>query len=66
MNLGNGFTCANLVIGPFADTAGITTPLTTFNERGITYLAATNDGCLSYLADEGILFMHYSTNRVKR
>ncbi|KAL0010851.1 hypothetical protein SO802_005959 [Lithocarpus litseifolius] len=49
-NLGNGFTCADLVMGPFLATAGTTTPLTGFDERGITYLAATNAGWLPYLA----------------
>ena len=65
-NLGIGYTCANSTTGSFIDTVGTTTPLTGFEERGITYLAATNVGGLSYLADEGVRFMHYSTNRVKR
>ena len=42
--LSSGFTCANSVMGPFTDTAGTTTSLTTFDENGITYLAATNAG----------------------
>ena len=41
-------------------------PLTGFEERGITYLAATNVGGLSYLVDEGVRFVHYSTDRVRR
>ena len=41
-NLVNGLTCADLVMSPFIDTVGTTTPLTAFNERGITYLATTN------------------------
>ena len=53
-------------MGQFVDTAGITTPLVGFEERGITYLAATNVGWLPYLADEGIRFVHYPTNRVRR
>ncbi|KAK9996519.1 hypothetical protein SO802_021205 [Lithocarpus litseifolius] len=53
-------------MGPFTDTAGTTTLLTTFNERGITYLAATNAGWLPYLADKGICFVHYSANEVRR
>ena len=53
-------------MGPFVDTAGTTTLLTGFKERGITYLAATNVEWLPYLADEGIRFMHYPTNRVRR
>ena len=65
-NLGIGYTCANSAMGPFIDTAGTTTPLTGFEERGITYLAATNVGGLSYLADEGVRFVHYSTDRVRR
>ena len=54
------------VMGPFTNTARTTTPLTTFDERGITYLAATNATWLPYLADEGVQFVHYSTNKVKR
>ena len=65
-NLGIGYTCANSAMGPFIDTTGTTTPLTGFEERGITYLAATNVGGLSYLADEGVRFVHYSTDRVRR
>ena len=53
-------------MGPFVDTAGTTTLLTGFNDRGITFLAATNAGWLPYLADKGILFVHYSANRVRR
>ena len=51
---------------PFTDTARTTTPLTAFDERWITYLAATNAWWLPYLANKGIQFMHYSTNRVRR
>ena len=47
-------------------TARTTTSLTTFDERGITYLAATNAGWLTYLANEGIHYVHYSAYRVKR
>ena len=32
-------------------TIGTTTPLTTFDEKGITYLAATNAGWLPYLVN---------------
>ena len=64
-NLGMGFTCAHFVIGPFVDTARTTTPLTGFEERGITYLAATNAGWLPYLANEGVRFVHYSIDRVR-
>ena len=53
-------------MGPFVDVAGTTTPLTGFEERGITYVAATNVGWLPYLADEGIRFVHYPANRVRR
>ena len=53
-------------MGPFVNTAGTTTPLTNFEERGITYLAATNARWLPYLADEGIRFVHYPANRLKR
>ena len=65
-SLGTGFTCADSTMSPFVDTAGTTTPLTGFDERGITYLVATNVGWLSYLADEGIRFVHYSIDRVRR
>ena len=61
-NLGTGYTCADFVMGPFVDTTRTTTPLTGFEERGTTYLAATNAGWLPYLVDEGILFVHYPTN----
>ena len=53
-NLGTGFTCADSMMGPFVDTVGTTTPLTSFKERGITYLAATNAEGLPYLANEGV------------
>ena len=53
-------------MGPFVDTAKTTTPLTSFEEKGITYLAATNARWLPYLANEGIRFAHYPTNRVRR
>ena len=65
INLGIGFMCAYLVMGPFTDTTGTTTPLTTFDERVITYLAATNAGWLPYLTDEGIHYVHYSANRAR-
>ena len=58
-SLGTSFTCADSVMGT-------TTPLTGFDERGITYLAATNAGWLPYLADEGVRFVHYSADRVRR
>ena len=61
-NLGTGYTYADSVISPFTDTAGTTTPLIAFDERGITYLAATNARWLTYLANEGIRFVHYSAN----
>ena len=53
-------------MGLFVNTVGTTTPLTSFNETGIIYLAATNTGWLPYLADEGIRFVHYPANRVRR
>ena len=65
-NLGIGYTCADSTMGPFVDTIGTTTPLTRFEERGFTYLAATNVGWLPYLADEGVRFVYYSTDRVRR
>ena len=48
-NLGIGFTYANSVMSSFTDTAGTTSSLTAFDERGIMYLAATNAGWLPYL-----------------
>ena len=53
-------------MGLFVDTVGTTTPLTDFEETGITYLAATNVGWLPYLADKGLRFVHYLANRVRR
>jgi len=53
-------------MGLFIDTAGTTTPLTGFDETGITYLAAANARWLPYLADKGIRFVHYPANRVRR
>ena len=46
-----GYTCANSVMGPFIGIAGTTTPLVAYDQRGITYLAATNAGWLPFLAD---------------
>ena len=60
INICIGFMCVDSVMGPFTDTAGTTTPLIAFDERGITYLAATNAGWLPYLTNEGIRFVHYS------
>ena len=53
-------------MGLFVDTVGTSTPLTGFDEIGITYLVATNAGWLPYLADEGVRFVHYPANRVRR
>ena len=53
-------------MGSFVDTVGTTTALAGFAEIGITYLVATNTGWLPYLADEGIRFVHYLANRVRR
>ena len=53
-------------MGSFVDTIGTTTPLAGFDETGITYLATINAVWLPYLADEGIRFVHYPTNRVRR
>ncbi|KAK9988301.1 hypothetical protein SO802_028540 [Lithocarpus litseifolius] len=60
------YTCAKFVMGPFTNIVGTITLLTTFDERGIIYLAATNAGWFPYLVDEGIRFVHYSANRVRR
>ena len=65
-NLGTSYTCTDSTMGPFVDIAGTTTPLTGCEERGITYVVATNIGWLPYLADEGIRFVHYPANRVRR
>ena len=65
-NLGANYTCIDSVMGLFVDTVGTTTPLAGFDETGITYLAATNAGWLPYLADEGIRFVHYPANRIRR
>ena len=53
-------------MGSFVNTVRTTTPLAGFDEIGITYLAATNARWLPYLADEGIRFVHYLANRVRR
>ena len=53
-------------MGSFVDTVGTTTLLTGFDEIGITYLEATNAGWLPYLADEGVRFVHYPANQVRR
>ena len=59
-------TCVDSAMGLFVDTIGTTTLLIDFDETGITYLAATNAGWLPYLADEGIRFVHYPADRVRR
>ena len=35
-NLGIGYTFVDSIMGPFVDTARTSTPLTSFDERGIT------------------------------
>ena len=67
-NLGSfvGYTCSDSIMGSFVDAAETTTPLTGFDERGITYLATTNARWLPYLVDDGVRFMHYSIDRVRR
>ena len=64
--MGIGYRCVDSAIGLFVDIAGTTTPLTGFDEAEITYLAATNAGWLPYLADEGMRFVHYPANWVRR
>ena len=58
--------CVDSAMGLFVDAVGTTTPLIDFDETGIIYLAATNAGWLPYLADEGVRFVHYPANRVRR
>ena len=53
-------------MGSFVNTVGTTTPLAGFDEIGINYLAATNARWLPYLVDEGVRFVHYLANRVRR
>ena len=53
-------------MGSFVDTVRTITPLAGFDEIGITYLVATNATWLPYLADEGVRFVHYLANRVRR
>ena len=65
-NLGANYTCMDSTMGSLVDTIGTTTPLVSFDETGITYLAATNAGWLPYVVDEGIRFVHYPANRVRR
>ena len=64
--MGIGYTCVDFAMGLFVDTAGTTIPLIDFDKARITYLAATNAGWLPYLANEGIRFVHYPANRVRR
>ena len=64
--MGANYTYIDSAMGLFVDTVRTTTPLVGFDETGITYLAATNTGWLPYLADEGIKFIHYLANRVRR
>ena len=64
--LGTDYTCVDFAMGLFVDTTGTTTPLTGFDEVGITYLTTTNAGWLPYLADEGMKFFHYLANWVRR
>ena len=64
--MGAGYTCVDSAMGLLVDTVETTTPLTSFDEIGITYLVATNAGWLLYLANEGIRFVHYPANRVRR
>ncbi|KAL0008382.1 hypothetical protein SO802_009884 [Lithocarpus litseifolius] len=61
-----GYTCVDSVIRPFMGTTSTTTPLVAYDERGITYLVATNSGWLPYLVDKGIQYVHYSAYRVRR
>ena len=65
-NLGTDYTCIDSAMGLFVDTIETTTPLASFDEIEITYLAATNVEWLPHLADEGIRFVHYPANRVGR
>ena len=65
-NLGFGYTCIEPSMGLFVNTVETTTPLTSFDDTRITYLAATNAGWLPYLADEGIRFVHYLANQVRK
>ena len=64
--MGANYTCIDSAMSSFVDTIGTTTPLAGFDEMGITYLVATNAGWLPYLADEGVRFIHYPANRVRR
>lgn len=57
-NLGTGYHCADFTMGPFMATDGTTTPLTGFDERGVTYLVTTNARWLLYLADEVVQDVH--------
>nr|XP_023924251.1 uncharacterized protein LOC112035649 [Quercus suber] len=65
-NLSTGYTCVDSAMGSFVDTVMTTTPLAGFDEIGITYLAAINARWLPSLVYEGIRFVHYLANGVKR
>ena len=64
--MGTDYTCIDSAMGLFVDTIETTTPLASFDEIEITYLAATNVEWLPHLDDEGIRFVHYPANRVRR
>ena len=64
--MGTDYICVDSAMGLFVDTVGTTTPLTSFDETRITYLATTNAGWLPYLANKGIRFVHYPANLVRR
>ena len=65
-HLSTCYTCVDSTMGSFVDTIGTTTPLASFDDVGITYLAATNARWLPYLVNEGVRFVHYPANRVRR
>ena len=60
--MGTSYTCIESAMGLFIDIVRTITPLTGFDETGITYLAATNAEWLPYLANENIRFVHYLAN----
>ena len=64
-NLRANYTCMDSAMSLFVDTIETITALVSFDEIGITYLAATNAVWLPCLADEGIRFVHYPANRVR-
>ena len=51
---------------PFIGATSMASPLVADDERGITYLAATNAGWLPYLTNDKVSYVTYPTHKVRR